>query len=452
MPAIVEREIQGWGLPASAPKAGTSITSFTLQVTSPSSARFNNISWTLDFPLANAYRAILTGPTRPRPPHDNIILRSAPLSFTLTALDAKACKATFAFPPAGPAELDGSSSERTLELEWHSSLVLSSWETTADGRRVRILGDLANRSYALTDKGVLRHWWYPQDHIHLGMGEKAGPLDLSGRSFQMHGQDSAVYDAYESDPLYKHTPYLICSPKPTADGRVPSSSYAIFHGTNSHGVWDIGRTHDDPSGYFKMYQQDFGGLEEWILVGKGVKEIVRTFGEMVGMPKLVGRDWLGYLASGMGLGESDEPIAQTLLEGWPELCKKYDIPCSAMHLSSGYTVEEATGDRMVFGMNKKRYPDFKGMVKTFHKAGIKVVPNIKPYLLGTHPAYERLRKADAFFVDPDTDKPVTVRIWSSGVGTTAPGGWSDQTSEEGRKWWGEGVQSLIDLGCDGMWK
>lgn len=29
-------------------------------------------------------------------------------------------------------------------------------------------------------------------------------------------------------------------------------------------------------------------------------------------------------------------------------------------------------------MNTKRYPDFKEMVAHFHKAGIKVVPNVKP--------------------------------------------------------------------------
>jgi alpha-glucosidase (family GH31 glycosyl hydrolase) len=46
-------------------------------------------------------------------------------------------------------------------------------------------------------------------------------------------------------------------------------------------------------------------------------------------------------------------------------------------LSSGYTVGE-DGNRYVFTMNKKRYPDFKGMVSHFHKAGIKVIPNIKP--------------------------------------------------------------------------
>jgi len=46
-------------------------------------------------------------------------------------------------------------------------------------------------------------------------------------------------------------------------------------------------------------------------------------------------------------------------------------------LSSGYTVGD-DGNRYVFTMNTKRYPDFKGMVGHFHKAGIKVIPNVKP--------------------------------------------------------------------------
>jgi hypothetical protein len=48
----------------------------------------------------------------------------------------------------------------------------------------------------------------------------------------------------------------------------------------------------------------------------------------------------------------DEPQAQELLENWPEMCKENDIPCSGMHLSSGYTVGEEDGNRYVFTMNK----------------------------------------------------------------------------------------------------
>jgi alpha-glucosidase (family GH31 glycosyl hydrolase) len=153
----------------------------------------------------------------------------------------------------------------------------------------------------------------------------------------------------------------------------------------------------------------------------------------------------------MGLGESDKPIAQELLSTWPDLCKKHDIPCSAMHLSSGYTVGD-DGNRYVFTMNTKRYPDFKGMVALYHKAGIKVIPNIKPYMLEQHPHYKGLHEADALFHDPWTKKPVKTRIWSSGVGDNGKGSWVDLTSKAGREWWAKGVQSLVDLGCDGMWK
>ena len=31
---------------------------------------------------------------------------------------------------------------------------------------------------------------------------------------------------------------------------------------------------------------------------------------------------------------SDKENAQELLEEWPKMCRKHDIPCSAMHVSS----------------------------------------------------------------------------------------------------------------------
>lgn len=156
-------------------------------------------------------------------------------------------------------------------------------------------------------------------------------------------------------------------------------------------------------------------------------------------------------ASGMGLGESDSPPAQELLAEWPELCRKYDIPCSAIHFSSGYTVGD-DGKRYVFTMNTKRYPDFKGLLKGLHKAGIKVVPNIKPYLLDTHPSFKSLHAANALFENPFTKSPVVTRIWSSGIGENDRGSWVDMTSKEGRQWWANGVKELIAAGMDGMWK
>ncbi|WOO85226.1 Alpha-glucosidase 2 [Vanrija pseudolonga] len=444
----VERELSSFQLPAGAPAAGATATSFSL-VSSPK-APYKDFVYTLEFPLANALRVTLTGPDRPLPPHDNVVLKYTPVPFTIALLNERTCEAVIPFPEVGAVDLDGANKKRELRLNWADSILLEIWEDDGAGNKVRVCGDLSARSYALTEHGVMRHWWIERDNLHLGLGEKAGPIDLTGRSFQITGSDSACYDAYETDPLYKHTPFLISTPRAEAGGQ-PRSTYAIYHATNSNALWDIGRHHDDPWGYFKTFTQDWGGLEEWYLLGKGVKQVTRTWAEIVGKPMLVGRDWLGYLASGMGLGESDEPIAQELLSEWPELCKKHDIPCSAIHFSSGYTVDPETGNRNVFTMNTKRYPDFKGLVGGLHKAGIKVVPNIKPYMLNIHPQYAKVHDNDGLFWDDHVKAPAQTRIWSSGIGCNGKGSWVDMTSATGRQWWADGVKSLIDAGMDGMW-
>ena len=292
---VVERDLSAFELPSSPPQADSEVTSFTL--VSSSNAIFKGFTYSLSFPLANTYRVLLTGPDRPRPPHDNIILTSKALSFKLLTLDAKECTASFTFPSAGADTLDGATGKtREIHLDWSDSILLTVWEKDSSSNdRIRLIGDLPARSYALTEHGIIRHWWIERDNIHLGLGEKAGPIDLSGRSFQLHGTDAACYDTFESDPLYKHTPFLISTPRATEDGKPRNSTYAIYHPTNANAVWDLGRLHDDPWGYFKGYTQDWGGLEEYVMVGKGVKEVVRTFAELVGRPKLIGRDWLGYL-------------------------------------------------------------------------------------------------------------------------------------------------------------
>ncbi len=99
-------------------------------------------------------------------------------------------------------------------------------------------------------------------------------------------------------------------PKPitSSDQTSPTilpSPVAVYHTTNSDGQWNIQHAVCDPWGYFTSYSQDFGGLEEFIILGDGeegkvvgARELVKGFAELVGKPLLVPRDWLGYLASG----------------------------------------------------------------------------------------------------------------------------------------------------------
>ncbi|KAK3315835.1 putative glicosidase [Apodospora peruviana] len=448
---IVERDLTYLVLPASASSSltpGSQLTSFTL-VSGPKT-RFPGFEWRLEFPLPHAYRVLLTGPDRPRPPHDNATA-SQLYAFELLSLGKTNCTAIFSFPcPTGHAlNLSGLAPSTRLELRlfWRYHLFSEVWEVSesSTGRATAVLRDLGSRSYALTEHGVMRHWHLDRSRVHLGLGEKAAPIDLTGRRFTLHATDAALYDSYGTDPLYKHTPFLISAPRANR-----GLTYAIFHATNSVATWDVGREIDFPSGgYSKRFVQDWGGLEEWVMVGNGIEGVVKTFGEVAGRPRLVGRDWLGYLASTVLLAEMSN--AQQLLEEWPALCEKHDIPCSAMHLSSGYTHDERTGNHYVFHLNKDRYPDFKGMVRTFHRAGMKIVPNVKPYVLLTHPDYGRLEKGGGLFYDPLTKSAARQNLGPNAQSEGGDGSWVDFSAPETRKWWAQGVQGLIDLGVDGIW-
>nr|ULM60722.1 putative neutral alpha-glucosidase ab precursor [Thecaphora frezii] len=392
----------------------------------------------------------LTGPGRPAPPHSNIIYQAAPLAFRL--LERNDGRKTAILEPPRPSEL-ARTPDYHVHLSWDDTIVVQVLQNLPRSQRVRIFGDTPHKSYCLNQNGITRHTRLDLDSVHVGLGEKGAPLDLSYRRFAITGTDAASYDAYITDPLYKHTPFLVSLPKiqPGSDNRTPSrAAVGIYHASNSDATWDIGNWVNEPWTLFKKFEQQCGGLEEYIILGDGLSDVVTGFADLVGRPKLVPRDWLGYLASGMGLGESDEPIAQDLLSEWPSLCKKHDIPCSAIHLSSGYTVDEK-GSRRVFTMNKKRYPDFAEMVKVFHRAGIKVTPNVKPYVLEDHPDFQKLRDAGALFTDPATGGPVVTRIWSSLPGINAKGSWVDLTSQAGQDWWRDGILGLIDLGVDAIW-
>ena len=294
--SVVERDLTYLVLPSLAsPEPGSEISCFTL-VSGPK-CRFPGFEWKLEFPFPQAYRIIVAGPGRPRPPHDNVNAPANFCSFKLLSLDKNNCRATFGFPSvtSEAGRTSGLGNEQLeLRLCWNYQVFSEVWHVE-DGKEELVLRDLEARPYALTEHGMIRHWSLDKTRLHLGLGEKAAPIDLTGRRFILHATDAAFYDTYRTDPLYKHTPFLISTPRPTEDGK-HGLTYAIFHGTNSISTWDVGGEIDYPSGgWSKRFVQEWGGLEEWVMVGKGVEGVVKTFSEMAGKPRLVGRDWLGYL-------------------------------------------------------------------------------------------------------------------------------------------------------------
>lgn len=302
--------------------------------------------------------------------------------------------------------------------------------------------DLPHRSYAVDGTGISHYTKYTKNTLHVGLGEKAAPLDLSNRQFTLSATDCFGYDIYRTDPMYKHIPLLI--------NATPQGCIAMFSTSHSRGSYSVGSEMDGLWGPYKVYRQDHGGLEEYLLIGHTLQEIVKTYADLVGYPQLVPRWAFGYLAGGMKYSMLDDPPAHEALMTFADKLKEHDIPCSGFQLSSGYTVSK-TGPRTrnVFTWNKHRFPDPNGWIDAYHKRGIRIIANVKPYVLENHPEYAKLVAAGAFL--KKDGKSATARLWSAGGGESGIGGHIDFTSRAGYQWWYNGVQSLARLGIDCIW-
>jgi alpha-glucosidase (family GH31 glycosyl hydrolase) len=105
-----------------------------------------------------------------------------------------------------------------------------------DGQQSPILQDLPNRGYVLDGSGIAHYTRYNRNTLYVGLGEKAAPMNLSGRRFELSATDSFGYDVYRTDPLYKNIPFLINA---TPDGCV-----ATFSTSQGRGQYSIGSEMD----------------------------------------------------------------------------------------------------------------------------------------------------------------------------------------------------------------
>ncbi|RAR08082.1 glycoside hydrolase family 31 protein [Stemphylium lycopersici] len=394
-------------------------------------SKVGGFNFTFDAIRPGLFRTTFTSPKHLLPPH-----RAAPIpQKSLTDANAKVLSSSGESKTLAVNDI-------TAKVDWESGLPLVS--LTLPGQKTPIHTDLPNRSYVADGPGVSHYTRYNNGTLHLGLGEKPAPMDLSNRHFVLSATDSFGYDVHRTDPMYKHIPLLINA---TPDGCV-----GIFSTSHARGFYSVGSEMDGMWGRFKVYRQDYGGLEEYLLVGKTLPDIVRIYADLVGYPLLVPRWAFGYLAGGMKYSMTDDPPAHESMMEFARKLKEHDIPCSGMQMSSGYTVAETEPKtRNVFTWNRHRFPDPKGWIEAYHKEGIRLIANVKPYVLGSHPEYQKLKDANAFFTDSLTSASAEARLWSAGGGESGVGGHIDFTSKAGYQWWYDGIRELKRVGIDCIW-
>lgn len=342
----------------------------------------------------------------------------------------------FSVPKAAVTETDGKVALSTggLTAEITLSPFGIAWCRAGEDRP--FLQDRTTQAYLISPRtGAVAHFM-ARDYTerHYGLGDKAGPLDRTGRRFAIDAVDPCGFDAELSDPLYKMLPFFI------VDG--PAGAHGIFYDNLSTGSVDFGCTLDNYHGLFRSWKGDDGDLDYYVMAGPSVPDVVRRFSWLTGGQAFAPRWSFGFGVTSMAI--ADAPDADARISDFIAKCREHAIPCDSFHFGSGYT--QIGHRRYAFNWNREKFPDPAATMQRLKHAGMQPVANLKPCLLDDHPRLQEALDGGFLVLDSETRKPAVAQFWD-GLGFHL-----DYTNPKGRAWWRNGIETaLLDHGFVTVW-
>ena len=308
------------------------------------------------------------------------------------------------------------------------------WYRSGESRP--FLRDRPTQAYFVSKKtGAIQHFMARDaKERHYGLGDKAGPLDHTGRRFRIDAGDPCGFDAELSDPLYKMIPFVI------VDG--PAGAHGVFYDNLAIGEMDLGCTIDNYHGLFRSYSAQDGDLDFYVIAGPKVPDVVRRFSWLTGGQAFAPKWSLGFAMTTMTI--ADAPDADARITDFIEKCRYHQIPCESFHFGSGYT--SIGSRRYAFNWNRDKFPDPAATMTRLKEAGMQPVTNLKPCLLDDHPRLEEAVDRGILVINGTTGQPAVAQFWD-GLGFHL-----DFTHPDGRAWWQDGIRSaLLDYGVVSIW-
>lgn len=321
-------------------------------------------------------------------------------------------------------------------LAWHCKNASGEWVALHEDLHYR--QDDEDGSSGLGNALVHRFVRRESD-AYLGLGETSGSLNKQGRRYRIRATDCMGYNARTADPLYKHLPFLIVFRQDI------QQYYGIFYDTTHESVVDLGCEANNYYGPYSMFATRSKSLDYYFIAGPTLADVVQTFStSVVGTVPRQPAWSFGYLGSAMGY--TDDPRGVEALLIFLQECRSHQVVCTGFYMSSGYSMGD-DGLRYVFEWNKRRFPDPKSLTTAFHEAGVKLIANIKPAMLTSHPSFDTATTADLFVRDKhDASKVELTTFWGG------PGAHLNFLNCNTRDYWAQRVEKdLLEHGIDTTW-
>lgn len=256
----------------------------------------------------------------------------------------------------------------------------------------------------------------------IGLGEKTGPLDRKGASYQNWNTDAYGYHG-GSDPLYCSTPFYI--------GVHHQVAYGIFFDNTYKTFFNFGASNNR----FASFSADSGDMNYYFIHGSNVNEIIQNYTWLTGRMEMPPLWSIGYQQCRYSYYPDKEVL--TLARTFREKEIPADVIVLDIHYMEKYKI---------FTWDKKNFADPKQLIDHLAELGFKVVimcdPGIK--VEAGYDAYDDGVKKEVFLKYPD-GKNYEGQVWP---------GWChfpDFTNPKTRDWWASQFHSYVDLGVEGFW-
>ena len=326
-----------------------------------------------------------------------------------------------------PAQVDFSLVKKGNQVEISTSLVmlnldLERFAISFFDRNGNLLNADDSLGTAWIGSEVTAYKQVQKDEKFIGLGEKTGNLDRSGRAYTNWNTDYFAYGVGD-DPLYMSIPFYI--------GVHEKGAYGIFFDNTHKSVFNFGAS----TNRFIYFSAEDGDLDYYFIFQPSVAEIINSYTALTGRMQLPPKWALGFQQCRYSYYPDSE--VYTVAQTFRDKRMPADVIYLDIHHMEAYKV---------FTFDGEKFTNPKAMIARLKEKGFKVVvimdPGIKTQK-GYNPFEEGMEK-DLFVKYPD-GKLYEGQVWP---------GWCafpDFTNQETRSWWAEKMAFYTEAGVDGFW-
>lgn len=248
-----------------------------------------------------------------------------------------------------------------------------------------------------------------------GLGERFAAFVKNGQAVDIWNEDGGT----SSEQAYKNIPFYISS-----------RGYGVL-------VSDPGKvSFEVASEVVTTVQFSVPGeiLEYYIIGGRTLKDVLRTYTRLVGRPALPPPWSFGLWLTTSFTTEYDEKTVTSFIEGM----ERRNIPLHVFHFDCFWMREYQWVD---FTWDKQKFPDPEGMLKRLKKRGLHICVWINPYIAQKSRLFDEGMARNYLVRKPDGGVWQWDR-WQAGMALV------DFTNPEAVAWYRGKLKNLLEMGVD----